>query len=373
MKKIILIVLWIYLTSCGQSKRPQEPLQPYPYISEEVRFNNKLDGASLAGTLTIPRNDEIAATFILVSGSGLQDRNESVYGHKPFLVLADYLTRRGIAVLRYDDRGIGGSKGNLVGSTTATFASDSYAGIEYLQSRQDIPNKNIGIIGHSEGGLIATLLASQNKNIASIVLLGSPGIPFDEILITANEDKLRRQGKSDEIVEAGTLLLENLFEEIKKENPYKIKKKILSEIIIEWEVSLEGEVKEDIDKFIEENPAWFEYVADEWATPWFQYAANFEPQIYLQKVHCPVLALNGEKDCQVLSYNNLHAIKEALIEGGNKNYVVMSLPNINHLFQRCKTGFRNEYSVIEETFNEDVMELIVEWIKKNTLKIYKEN
>ena len=362
MKKPITFFLLISIFSCTQQNRPQEPEPPYPYSIEEVKFENETDGAILAGTLTKPTDDKIKATVILVSGSGLQDRDETVYGHKPFLVLADYLTLNNIAVLRYDDRGVGESKGKLIGSTTETFAGDTYAGIEYLYSRKDIPNSKIGIIGHSEGGLIATLLASQYKNISFVVLLGSPGIPFDEVLISSNENKLRKQGKSEEIVQAGTDLFENLFVEIKKDYSHNSKKKKLAEIISKWKSSLKGEAKEDIDQFISENPQWFDYVADEWATPWFCYAMNFDPKPYLQKVQCPVLALIGDKDCQVLAHNNLPIIRNALIEGGNSNFKIESLENINHIFQMCNTGFRDEYKLIEETFNENVMKMISDWI-----------
>ncbi len=361
MKKLILYLLLYSFSSCIQQKHSQEPQSPFPYTSEEVRFENQIDGASFAGTLTIPNDEKIMASVILDSGSGLQDRDESVYVHKPFLVLSDYLTRQGIAVLRYDERSIGESRGKIIGSTTETFAGDTFAGIEFLQSREDLPN-NIGIIGHSEGGLITMLLASHYKEIAFIILLGTPGLPFDEVLFNSNEKKLRTQGKNHEIVEAGTYLLESLFEEIKKDETHKKKKKKLSSIINRWRSSLRGEAKEDIDKFIEENPNWLKYVSDEWATPWFQYAANFNPRQYLEKVQCPVLALIGDKDCQVLADGNLEAINEALVEGKNKNFKVESLKGLNHLFQKCDTGFRDEYKLINETFNEDAMKMIVKWI-----------
>ena len=356
----------IAVCTCGQERRSQEPVPPFPYQVEEVRIENDLDGAILSGTLTIPEHGNNFPAVVLVSGSGLQDRDESVYGHKPFKVLADFLTRKGIAVLRYDDRGAGKSKGNLIGATTETFAGDTYAAVKYLFAHKKINSGKVGIIGHSEGGLICTILAAKHPEIAFVVMLAGPGVPIDHALITANEKKLRSQGKNEAIVNAGTELFELIFKEIKIKKDHQTKKQILSKIIRNWQASLTGDAKKDIDEFIAENPDFFEYMADEWATPWFEFAANYDPRINLRQIKSPVLALNGDKDCQVLAEINLPEIEKAMKEGGNKNFRIEYLKNINHLFQKCETGFRDEYSLIEETFNEDVMTLITDWIKEQT-------
>jgi pimeloyl-ACP methyl ester carboxylesterase len=362
MKRIIYILLLFSFSACGQERRPQEPVPPFPYKVEEVRFENVRDGASLAGTLTIPENGESFPAVILVSGSGLQDRDETVYGHKPFLVLADFLTKNGIVVLRYDERSIGGSSGKLSGVTSETFAYDAYAGIKYLKTRDEVDTGNIGLIGHSEGGMIGTILAGRYNDIAFFVSLAGPGIPFDQVLISANEEKLRRQGKSEEIVLSGTDLLERLFEEIKKGTT----SRDLARVFNEWRRSLTGEAKTDFEEFYSNNSWFFDYIVDEWATPWSEYAINFDPREMLAQVKCPVFALNGKKDSQVLANNNLPAIEKALKDGGNENFRIEYVDDVNHLFQKCKTGFRDEYESIDETFNEDVMMLIAQWINQQT-------
>lgn len=365
-KKKIGFILLAILSACSQDRRPQEPVSPFPYIVEEIKFENDLDGAILAGTLTIPDSGDNFPAVVLVSGSGLQDRDETVYGHKPFKVLSDFLTRHGIAVLRYDDRGAGESKGKLEGATTETFAGDAYAAVKYLRAHRNINPHKVGVIGHSEGGMISNILASRYSEISFIVMLAGPGVQFDRTLIIANEKKLRSQGKSEEIVQAGTDLFERMFKEIKKKTDYQVKKRRLSSIINEWKLSLTGLTKNDIENFIAENPKHFEMIADEWATPWFEYAANFDPRILIRNIRCPVLALNGDKDCQVLAEINLPEIEKALIDGDNKNFRIGYLENINHLFQKCKTGFRDEYPKIDESFNKNAMILVADWITQQT-------
>ncbi|MCF7859517.1 MAG: alpha/beta hydrolase [Candidatus Cloacimonetes bacterium] len=362
MKNVIKIILTITLIACGQQNRPQVIDLNLPYTVEEVNFLNHTDGAKLAGTLIIPKKGKTFPAVILVSGSGLQDRDETVYGHKPFKVLSDYLTRNGIAVLRYDERSVGKSKGKLSGVTTLDFAEDAYAGIKLLRNYEQINPNKIGIIGHSEGGLVAAILAERDSTISFIVLLGSPAVPIDEALIYSHKNKLRREGKSEEIIDAGANLLSNLFTQIKKGEGYSTTKKKLTKIIEKWKSSLTGEAKLDIEEFIKENPKWFEYIADEWSTPWWKFLANFDPRDKIRKLRCPVLALIGKKDIQVNADQNLTELKMALEKGGNKNYRIEYLDDINHLFQKCETGFREEYAQLDESFNEDVMKLISDWI-----------
>lgn len=366
MNRSILVILFVLLLyNCKDRSRPQEPIPPYNYSVEEVRFENFEDNSSLAGTLTIPKNTNKFPTVILISGSGLQDRDETVYGHKPFKVFAHHLTSSGIAVLRYDERSVGGSKGSLKNVTTETFANDAYAGIEFLKEKENIDPSKIGIIGHSEGGLVGSLLASRHSEISFLILLAAPGVPFDELLINAHENKLRKEGKSEEIVQAGNDLLERLFRQIKKGEGYSRTKKELAKIVNDWRSQLNGETKDDFEDFIDENPQWINYVTDEWATKWFEYISHLDPRIIIEKISCPVLALNGNKDIQVVAETNLSAIEKSLKKGGNKNYEVHYLENLNHLFQNCETGFRDEYSIIEETFSPAAMELISDWIMES--------
>jgi pimeloyl-ACP methyl ester carboxylesterase len=366
MNRNILVILFVLLLiSCQDNSRPQEPSPPFSYLIEEVRFENMEDNSSLAGTITIPKNTINFPTVILVSGSGLQDRDETVYGHKPFKVLAHHLTSNGIAVLRYDERSVGESTGSLDKITTETFAEDAYAGIKFLQQREDINPSKIGIIGHSEGGLVGSILASKYSDISFLVLLAAPGVPICELLIEAHENKLRKEGKSEPIVQSGSELLARLFEQIKKGEGYTKTKKALAKIVNEWRSELTGEVKDDFEDFIDENPKWIKYMTDEWATKWCEYISNLDPRTLIEKVSCPVLALNGNKDIQVVAETNLSAIEKSLVIGGNKSYEIHHLENLNHLFQNCNTGFRDEYGEIEETFSPLSLTLISEWIQEN--------
>lgn len=366
MNKSILIILFVFLIyACKDKSRPQDPFPPYNYLVEEVRFENLAYKSSLAGTLTIPQGEKNFPTVILISGSGLQDRDETVYGHKPFKVLAHNLTSNGIAVLRYDERSVGESKGSLNNVTTEIFASDAYAGIKFLQNRKGIDPYKIGIIGHSEGGLVGSLLASKYSDISFLVLLAAPGVPICELLIEAHENKLRKEGKSEAIVQSGSELLARLFEQIKKGEGYTKTKKALVKIVNEWRSELAGEAKLDFENFIDENPQWIKYITDEWATKWSEYISNLDPRTIIENISCPVLALNGKKDIQVLAESNLSAIENSLARGGNTNYEVHYLENLNHLFQNCETGFRDEYAKIEETFSPEAIALISDWIQDN--------
>ena len=211
MKTIFTILVFISICACGQRSRPQDPLSPFPYEVEEVEFRNKIDGAELSGTLTIPQDGETFPAVILVSGSGLQDRDETVYGHKPFKVIADYLCRNGIAVLRYDDRGVGGSGGSAAGATTEDLATDARAAVDYLITRGDIDPARVGIIGHSEGGLIAFMLASSQKNIAYLVSLAGPGVDGKTIMLDQSEHIARLSGTADSILQGYRTFLDEIY------------------------------------------------------------------------------------------------------------------------------------------------------------------
>jgi uncharacterized protein len=334
-------------------KRPQEPIKPYPYNEEEVSFTNKTAGVTLAGTLTLPKKAGKLPVVILISGSGPQDRDETFYEHKPFLVLADYLTRQGIAVLRYDDRGVGKSTGDHSVATTRDLASDVLNAIKYLQSRKDIGK--IGLIGHSEGAIIAPMVANLDKNISFIVMLAGTGIPGSEASLflakttrgfpvpdeTAYEAAIR---KAIKIASANKDVAE-----IKKELKLHYKEAIVP--IIRPMFKTDEEVNTVINKLIEIR-----------TSVWNRYFYNYNPANELKKITCPVLALNGSKDTQVQPKINQEGIRNALLQGHNKNYLVKELPNLNHLFQECETGEMNEYSKIEQTIAPIVLKQISEWI-----------
>jgi pimeloyl-ACP methyl ester carboxylesterase len=345
--------------------RPQEPRKPYPYKEEEVTYENKKAGIKLAGTLTYPPTEGPFPAVILITGSGLQDRNETVMGHRPFLVISDYLTRRGIAVLRVDDRGVGGSTGNIIESTSLDFVGDVLAGIEFLKKHGKINPKKIGLIGHSEGGVIAPMVAAQSGDVSLIVLLAGTGLTGEEILYLQGALILRANGSSEEVIKRERELQERVFKLIKEggsndQIEAKLRKLYAEEI---------AKLSEEEKKQEELSEAQIQTQLKQVLSPWFRYFLTYDPKPTLEKVKCPVLALVGEKDLQVPPKQNLKAIEDALKKGGNKNFTVEELPGLNHLFQHASTGSPGEYTKIEETFSEDALKIIGDWILEQTKKI----
>ncbi len=342
------------------------------YLEEEVVFRNELDGAILSGTLTKPVGKEVFPAAILISGGGLQDRDETVYGHKPFKVLAEFLSNHGIGVLRFDDRGAGGSKGDVWNATIEFLASDAYAGIQHLKIRPDIDTNHIGIIGHSLGAMQGTILTRKYDDISFLVMLGGIGIPWSENSIKSDRLVNTMKGSNSEVIEAGTRLLESLYGtigEFPDNANYSASRKRLIQIIDAWQSSLKGEAKKEIEEFTTSNPDfWIKNMAEEYATPLFISCVKFKPYYYLSKTECPVLSIIGEKDIQVLPENN-NAIKKALEAGGNRNYKILTPGNINHLMQKCETGLISEYEEIDEDFNREVMIMILDWLTKLNVPI----
>jgi fermentation-respiration switch protein FrsA (DUF1100 family) len=345
-------------------KRPQEPKKPYSYYTEDVVFENKVANINLAGTLTLPTKDGIFPAVILISGSGAQNRDEELLGHKPFLVIADYLTKNGIAVLRFDDRGTAMSKGNYTTATTLDFALDVEAAVQYLLTRKEIDQKKIGLIGHSEGGIIAPIVAAKSKKVSFIILLAGTGIPGDELLLLQQELIGKASGISDEDLKKTKSSNSEVFEMVKKAKNSDQLNVDITEYITK---SLKSDSKAKIPDGITES----EYIAMQMSqitSPWMQFFIKYNPALVLEKVKCPVLALNGDKDMQVPSKVNLDAINKALVKGGNKKVTIKELPNLNHLFQECKTGAPQEYSEIEQTFSPLALTEILNWIQIQTKK-----
>ena len=327
--------------------RPQEPKPPFPYKEEEIVIKNKKAGLELAGTLTYPDTEGEFPAIILVSGSGPQDRNEEIMGHKPFLVIADHLTNCGYAVFRYDDRGVGKSTGSFLNATTVDFAGDVEAIFEFLKKHKRINPKLIGIIGHSEGGLIAPMIAANNPDVAFIVLLAGPGLTGEVILTQQTKLILEAMEVEEKSIKKTLDQNQAIYNILKKyKNNKKVEKKI-NKLLLKTE---------------KDNPQKIEGMIKTVTSPWFRYFLFYDPKPTLKKVQCPVLALNGEKDLQVPSKENLEAIRQALMAGENKNFTIKELKGLNHLFQTAETGAPNEYSKIEETFCPAVLKIIETWI-----------
>lgn len=341
--------------------RPQTPKPPYPYKTEEVKIEDKEHNVTLAGTLTIPDYEKNYPVVIMVTGSGPQNRDEELFMHKPFLVIADYLTRHGIAVLRYDDRGFGESVGNYNLSTTKDFAQDALNVVNFLRNHKNIDKNNVGIIGHSEGGIIAEMLASDKKNkINFIVLLSAPGVPTSELMLDQNKDISRLNKIDPKIIERNYKLNSELYQVIKTENNNVNANKKLQQVFNKYTKDLTKEQLEEqglTKNFI--NSIIFQSL-----TPWFKYFIKINPADYLQKITCPILALGGSNDLQVRANKNLKAIKDNTSKNGNKNVTVKELPELNHLFQHSKTGLPQNYKDIEETFAPEALKIISDWINK---------
>jgi len=325
-------------------QRPQEPHPPYPYREEDVAFVNEIQQFSLGGTLTLPEDSGPFPAMVLVSGSGSQNRDEEIFGHKPFKVIADALTRKGIAVLRYDDRGVGASEGSLAGATSADNATDALAAFQYLSGRIDIDSGKIGILGHSEGGLIALMLASEIKELACIVLLAGPGVPGETILLDQSEHISRLSGLPEPVIRENRNLMEKVYGWMEAQDSYGDWKDTIK-------ANLEPVVAERILNVIQET-----------SYPWLRYFVMSDPAVYFGDIHCPVLALNGEKDSQVLADKNITAIREGLESSGNAKVTAQILPGLNHLFQPSQTGLPAEYGDIEWTFDQETLDLISSWI-----------
>ena len=338
--------------------RPQEPKKPYPYLEEEVIYENKAVGIKLAGTLTLPSEQDSFPAVLLITGSGPQDRNEAIAGHRPFLVLADYLTRQGIAVLRVDDRGVGRSTGDFSPATSEDFASDVLAGIEYLKARKEINPKKIGLIGHSEGGIIAPMVAVKSPDVTFIVLMAGTGLTGEEILYLQSGLISKEMGISEKDITKNLQLNNKIFSVIKEEEDNKIAEEKIRQMFMTYWEDLSEEEKSRIG-----NPEdYLKAQLQSLLSPWFHFFLTYDPQPTLSKVKCPVLAINGEKDLQVPPKENLSAIKEALQTGGNENFTIKELPGLNHLFQTAQTGAPAEYAKIEETISPVALKIISDWI-----------
>lgn len=347
----------------AEVRRPQEPKPPYPYREEEVSYPNSSAGITLAGTLTLPKSDHPVPAVVLVSGSGPQDRDEAIMGHRPFWVLADYLTRQGIAVLRFDDRGVGKSGGDFKSATMEDFVSDVQAGIAYLKSRKEINPRQIGIIGHSEGGWIAPEVAVRSGDVAFIVLMAAPGVTGEELLIQQSKAIMEAEGIDPALIAKGTKSSQEMFEVIKSTADNKLAEEKLRRIHHTFMESLSEEEKEAYRNFGGSDEL-FEARLPMLLSPWFRQLLTYNPVPYLEKVKCPVLAINGEKDLQVPVRQNLHRIESALKKGGNNRYLVKELPGLNHLFQTAETGLPGEYAKIEETISPTALKTIGDWIQK---------
>ncbi|MFN7099302.1 MAG: alpha/beta hydrolase family protein [Flavobacterium sp.] len=321
--------------------RPQTPKAPFTYKTEEVTFINSSDKNTLAGTLSEPNNfNKKEPILIMITGSGKQNRDEELFGHKPFAVIADNFAKKGIATLRLDDRGIGGSSKGTPDETSFNYATDINAAVLFLKAKGF---ENIGLIGHSEGGMIAPIVASTNKDVKFLVLMAGPGQPINELLVLQNYLAGKLAGMSKEALQKSSQINRMIYDFIKN---YK-------------GTSFDA----DFDNFIKTTgEAVAEDEKKQMKNAWFRYFIAFNPDEYVSKIKIPVLAINGSLDFQVPAKENLEAIKKSLTKAKNKNFETYEFQGMNHLFQECKTGSFAEYADIEQTISPKVLDKMSSWI-----------
>jgi hypothetical protein len=341
-------------------RRPQDPLRPLPYDTVAVSFPNpRAPGVTIAGTLTLPRRTGPFPCALLISGSGPEDRDEAVFGHRPFLVLSDHLTRAGIAVLRVDDRGVGGSTGSFARATSEDFAGDALAAIEFLSTRREIDHRRIGLIGHSEGGLIAPMVAVRTPAVAFMVLMAGPGVPGDSVLMLQTVAIRRSMGAEPSAAEQ--VVSRRLYDRIRAADSLGALRGARELVRLQLEA-----VPAEQRAALGDPDSTAIGVLRRLYTPWMRFFIAFDPRPTLHRVKCPVLAINGERDIQVLPKENLAAIDAAFAAGGLRDHTVKQLPGLNHLFQACRLCTFTEYAQLEETMSPAALEEISDWILSRT-------
>jgi pimeloyl-ACP methyl ester carboxylesterase len=339
--------------------RPQTPQPPFPYHSEDVVFRNAAADVTLAGTLTLPEGEGPFPAVVLISGSGPQDRDETLFEHKPFAVLADALTRRGVAVLRYDDRGVGGSSEGSPEATSEDFALDVDAARAFLAARPEIDAARVGLVGHSEGAMVAGIAAARKPGVACVVMLAGAGVDGRQVLLTQGRRVLEAEGVSDPAqLERQRVVQEVLMETVQEAAPGTSLEKMASDaaVRLRQELPEDDPARDDLESFAEAGVARL-------ASPWFRFFLEHDPSQPLQTLSCPVLALVGSKDVQVDAATNLPPLREAVAKAGHPRSVVEELPGLNHLFQTATSGAVSEYDTIEETMAVELLDRVGDWLE----------
>ena len=348
-------------------KRPQTPTPPFNYTSEDVEYNNAGGSIHFGGTFTFPKTAPPFPAIILITGSGQQDRDETIFEHKPFAVIADYLTKKGFAVLRTDDRGIGKTTGPVLTATTVDFADDAEAGIAYLISRKEVNKNKIGLYGHSEGGMIAPMVAARNKNVSFIILSGAAIVGGLEVNVEQNGYALQKAGIAEDAIDAfkglHRLELKEFKASISKENFHTNLKAVYDK----WKAVQQKKILDQLyagdSSILGQNI--YKMYDGLYINNWMRFFITHDFAGDLAKVHCPVLAINGEKDTQVDAKVNLPLIDSILKKNSSPSFKVVLLPGLNHLMQHAVTGDASEYGTIEETIAPAALNVIGKWLDEN--------
>lgn len=344
-------------------QRPQTPQPPFDYVAEEVVVYNKEAKINLAGTLTLPNKERRYPAVVLISGSGGQDRNSTIMEHRSFWVIADYLTKAGFAVLRIDDRGVGASEGSFGEATTADFVTDIEAAVRFLGKHPNIDKKKIGLIGHSEGGMIAPMVATGKlkKKVAFMVLLAPPAIPFRDVILQQSEDILLAQGREQEEVDILVGINQYCYDLVIADSDKELMAVDIWESI--EEEGLLSDIPETTLQRLGLNKVGLMNSMMALSSDWFRYALRMDME-YLRAVECPVFGIFGAKDLQVAAKENQAGLEEKLPAHPLHQY--KTFDNLNHLFQHSATGLPTEYGAIEETFAPEVLDEMKAWLLEVT-------
>lgn len=362
----LLLKKTVTITENNTNKRPQTPKPPFAYKSEDVLYYSPDKSLTYGATITIPQGKGPFPSIVLITGSGQQDRDENILGHKIFAVIADHLTKAGYIVLRADDRGMGKSTGIFNEATSEDFAIDVSNTVDYLLTRPEADKNKIGLIGHSEGGMIAPMVATKRNDIHFIILLAAPGVRILELMAEQNAAIAKASGASKETTESIKPLFMRVATAIYNA-PDSAQAFANAAMITEnWVHTKSNDVLKELEfETAAKRNAYITEMVKEFRSPWFRYFLQFDPGPYLEQLKCKVLALNGEKDIQVISSQNLAGIERALKNSSSKKYDVKELPNMNHLFQTCKKCTLEEYGQLTETFSPIALEFISNWLLKN--------
>jgi len=347
--------------------RPQTPKPPFDYISEDVVYQNAAKTQDFGATITIPKGAGPFPAVLLITGSGLENRDEELFGHKPFAVIADFLTKRGYIVLRVDDRSKGQSTGDVKNATTADFAKDVNISFDYLKSRKEVDTKKMGLLGHSEGGLIGPMLASERKDVDFIIMMAGPGGKVAELMVAQNDAVMESMGADKEDVKKYSPLYSQLLQISIKAKDKEEAIAEMTKAVDKWKAKNTAEVVANTSGIHDEasEKGFVADFANSSTSPWFKYFLGCDASPYLKKLSCKVLAINGSKDVQVVAGPNLAGIKASLAISKSKVYEVKELPGLNHLFQTCTKCSVAEYGDLEETISPLALQTMGDWLDKN--------
>lgn len=341
------------LSNADTAQISQTPEKPYPYLEEEVTFVNPEAGITLSGTLTTPETGDKFPAVILVSGMGDQDRDLTTYNHKPFLVVSDYLTRNGFAVLRFDDRNLGIPENEKEGATLEELSTDVLAAIDFLKTNPRIDSAKIGLVGHGDGGTIASFAANKAGTSAFVVLWGAPGTTGDKALIRQVDLLSKLSGYDKGYVDRYSNFQKTIFDILLHEpSP----SRTVERLRLAFSDSTYAKMKPEDRATVNQN-------VQRVNNTWFKFYLKYDPTLGYKKLQCPVLVITGDKDLEFPADPNLGLIQKALEEGNNKNVKIVEMKGLNHLLQTTDFGSPDEYMEIMETISPKALKLIGSWIK----------